>query len=105
MARDPVSGEWKTAQVKTIKLRSDRRNEMVVYSRKGNGEPYTQPEADYIIGVLGAKESEAPRVWMFENTGLSEYWATEASAEKRWVELPLSIQRDAYVEAPLDVAA
>jgi len=78
---------------------------MVVYSRKGNGEPYTQPEADYIIGVLGAKESEAPRVWMFENTGLSEYWATEASAEKRWVELPLSIQRDAYVEAPLDVAA
>lgn len=96
VARDPVNGEWKTFQVKTIKLRTDRRNEMVVYSRKGNGEPYTQPEADYLIGVLGAKGDEAPRVWVFENSGLTEYWATEASAEKRWIELPLSIQREIY---------
>lgn len=109
VARDPVSGEWKTFQVKTIKLRSDRRNEMVVYARKGNGEPYTQPEADYIIGVLGAKDAEAPRAWMFANTGRAEYWATEASAELRWHELPLSIQREIYVvdtpAGPVEVAA
>lgn len=109
VAREPANGEWKTFQVKTIKLRSDRRNEMVVYTRKGNGEAYTQPEADYIIGVLGAKESEAPRVWVFENTGQTEYWATEASAERRWIELPLSIQRDIYTHTtaagPVEVAA
>ena len=109
VARDPVKGEWKTFQVKTIKLRSDRRNEMVVYSRKGNGEAYSQPEADYIIGVLGAKESEAPRVWVFENSGQTEYWATEASAGRRWVELPLSIQREVYTHntaaGPVEAAA
>ncbi|GAA0840624.1 hypothetical protein GCM10008915_36560 [Bifidobacterium pullorum subsp. gallinarum] len=109
VARDPVYGEWKTFQVKTIKLRSDRRNEMVVYARKGNGEAYTQPEADYIIGVLGAKETEAPRVWVFENTGLTEYWATEASAERRWIELPLSIQREIYTQqtpaGPVEITA
>lgn len=109
VARDPVSHDWKTFQVKTIKLRSDRRNEMVVFSRKGNGEAYTQPEADYIIGVLGAKGDEAPRVWVFENTGQVEYWATEASAEKRWVELPLSIQREMYTAqtaaGPVEFAA
>lgn len=109
VAREPNNGAWKTFQVKTIKLRSDRRNEMVVYARKGNGEAYTQPEADYIIGVLGAKEAEAPRVWVFENTGLTEYWATEASAEKRWIELPLSIQREIYTQqtpdGPVEVAA
>ncbi|WP_433943652.1 hypothetical protein [Paenibacillus sp. SN-8-1] len=109
VARDPLTAEWKTFQVKTIKLRSDRRNEMVVYARKGNGEAYTQPEAEYIIGVLGAKEAEAPRVWVFENTGLGEYWATEASAERRWIELPLSIQREVYThETPagtVEVAA
>jgi hypothetical protein len=96
VARDPVNSAWSTFQVKTIKLRSDRRNEMVVYARKGNGEPYTQPEADYFIGVLGAKEAESPRVFMFENSGLSEYWATEASASKRWVEIPLSVNREMY---------
>lgn len=109
VARDPVNREWKTFQVKTIKLRSDRRNEMVVYARKGNGEAYSQPEADYFIGVLGAKGDEAPRVWVFENTGQAEYWATEASAEKRWVELPLSIQREMYTEqtaaGPVEFAA
>lgn len=96
VARDPVSGEWKTFQCKTILLRADRNNEMTIQTRKGNGEPYTYPEADYIIGVLGAKGSEAPRVWMFENEGQTEYWATEQTAAKRWVELPLSIQREMY---------
>lgn len=101
VASDPLTHEWKTLQVKTIKLRTDRNGEMVVHARKGNGEPYAKSEADYIIGVLGSKGEEAPRVWLFENTGQAEYWATEASAEKRWVELPLSIQREIYTAQTL----
>ncbi len=102
VARDPVSAEWKTFQVKTILLRADRRNEMVVYARKGNGKPYSQPEADYIIGILGGKPEAdgkpavTPRAWMFPNRGISEYWATETTAADRWFELPLGIQREFY---------
>ena len=79
IVKEPISGVFKTVQVKTIRRREDRGNEMVVYAKKGNGEAYTPAEVDYIIGV------EGENVYMFECTGKREYWAGDASAAKRWV--------------------
>lgn len=98
VARDPVNREWKTFQVKTIRKRMDRGGDLVVYARKKNGETYTQSDADYFIGVLGAEGDELPRVYMFENRGLTEYWATEARADKRWVSLPIALDREIYTD-------
>jgi hypothetical protein len=92
IARDPLTKEWKTFQCKTIRKRSDRNNELVVYARNGKGNAYEQSDTDYIIGVLG-EDGELPRVWFFENRGIGEYWATEARAGQRWVELSLAINR------------
>ncbi len=79
LARDPLSGVTFRIQVKTLRIRNDRDGNLVVYARKGNGDPYTPEEVDYIVGVDGN------RAFMFECTGLSEYWATETSARKRWL--------------------
>ena len=99
VAKDPLTGEWKTFQCKTIRRRADRNNELVIYATKGDGKTrYSKSDADYIIGVLGS-EGELPRIFFFENEGLSEYWATEARASKRWVELPLVFNREIYEEA------
>lgn len=95
VAKDPVNGRWITLQCKTIRIRSDRNNEMVVYAKKGDGQPYTKSEADMIIGVL-ATNGEIPRVFYFENEVKGEYWASEASASKRWVELPIAIDRTSF---------
>jgi hypothetical protein len=81
LARDPVNGKAYRIQVKTLRIRADRDNALVVFARKGNGSPYSPTECDYIIGV------DRNRAFMFECTGNSEYWATETSASKRWIEL------------------
>ncbi|MED3649987.1 hypothetical protein [Heyndrickxia sporothermodurans] len=94
-ARDPLNGDWKTFQVKTIRKRDDRNGELVIYARNGRGDAYEQSDADYIIGVLG-ENGEIPRVWMFENRGLTEYWASEARASKRWVELSIFLDRSVF---------
>lgn len=94
VARDPVNGRWYTFQVKTIRIREDRGGEYVVYARRGNGQPHAQSDADYIVGVLGAKGGDLPAVYMFENRGQGEYWATEA--DRRWLRLPIEVDRDVY---------
>lgn len=81
LARDPANGEYYRVQVKTLRIRADRDNALVVIARKGNGQAYTTEEIDYIIGVDHA------RAFMFECTGISEYWSTEQTALKRWVTL------------------
>ncbi|WP_141431932.1 hypothetical protein [Bacillus sp. 03113] len=81
LARDPVNGESYRVQVKTLRIRTDRNNALVVYAKKGNGKPYTRDEIDLIVGVNG------DRAFMFECTGLSEYWSTEQTAKTRWIEL------------------
>jgi hypothetical protein len=95
VAKDPLSGDWKTFQCKSIRVRTDRNNELVVYATRGNGVAYEKSDADYIIGVLG-NEGETPRVWYFENRGIREYWATEQRASKRWVELSITLNRGIY---------
>lgn len=81
LARDPINGKAYRIQVKTLRVRTDRDNALVVYARKGNGKPYTKDEIDYIVGVDGN------RAFMFECENLTEYWSTEQTAKTRWVEL------------------
>lgn len=97
VAKDRLTGEWQTFQCKTIRLRGDRKNEMVVYCKSGNGKPYPKSDVDLIIGVL-AEDGEVPRVFYFENEEKGEVWASEISAAKRWVELPISLDRGMLVE-------
>lgn len=82
--RDPFTHEFKTAQVKTIRRREDRGNDLVIYAKKGNGEAYCRDEVDYIVGV------EGDDVYMFECTGKREYWATDQSAAKRWIKFTVN---------------
>ncbi|MDR7001612.1 hypothetical protein [Neobacillus niacini] len=81
LARDPANGRAHRVQVKTLRVRTDRDNALVIYAKKGNGKPYTPDEVDLIVGVDGN------RAFMFECTGLGEYWSTEQTAKKRWIEL------------------
>ncbi|MEH6941639.1 hypothetical protein [Bacillus sp. JJ722] len=81
LARDPANSEIYRIQVKTLHIRPDRNDALVVFARKGNGQPYSPSECDFIVAVDGN------RAFMFECEGKGEYWATEASASKRWIEL------------------
>lgn len=81
LARDPINGKAYRIQVKTLRIRADRDNALVVYARKGNGNAYTKEEVDYIVGVDGN------RAFMFECVGHAEYWSTEQSCKTRWIEL------------------
>ncbi|SET42779.1 hypothetical protein SAMN05216389_11136 [Oceanobacillus limi] len=104
IARDRLTGEWHTFQCKTIRIRGDRNNELVVYAKNGKGQPYSKSDADYIIGVL-AEDGETPRVFYFENEEKGEYWASEQSAVKRWVELPIALDRGTLTDEIASVTA
>lgn len=79
MIRDPLTNEKYTVQVKTIRRRADRGNELVVYATNGKGEAYEPQDCDLIVGV------EGDAIYMFECTGKKEYWASDTTAAKRWV--------------------
>jgi hypothetical protein len=103
LATDPVSGDHVRIQVKTIRQRHDRKkadgtSDLVVYAKKGNGTAYDRADADYFVGIWSA-DGETPRVYMFENRLLTEYWASEAAAAQRWVELPIALDRTTFSEA------
>lgn len=91
--RDPLSGAWFEAQVKTIRRRKDRDNQFVVYTTNGKGEPYSPDDIRYIVAVL-AENGETPRVFMFENEGRKEVWRSEPTAERDWVEMSIALDRD-----------
>lgn len=95
LATDPLSGAHVKVQVKTIRQRMDRGGDLVVYARKGNGTTYDRADTDYIIGVL-PDNGDVPRIYMFENRMLGEYWCGEARASERWVELPIVLDRSAF---------
>ena len=94
-AIDPVNGIEYKYQVKTIRKRTDKNGELVVYATNGRGNTYKKSDVDFFIGVL-TEEGEVPRVFMFENRGIKEYWASEARASNRWVELSLALNRNLY---------
>jgi len=84
--RDPLNQTWYTAQIKTVRIRDDRDGALVVYAKKGNGEPYTLSDADYIVGVLGDK------AYMFANREIGEYWTSDPA--NKWRELPSTYAKD-----------
>ncbi|WP_270574682.1 hypothetical protein [Bacillus glycinifermentans] len=96
-ARDPGTGEWKTFQVKTIRDRREDRGYLTVEGRKGDGQPYTTDDVDFFIGVL-IGEGKFPRVWMFDNRGITDYWGPSEREGKRWVEMDLNFMREDFAE-------
>ncbi|PJH94918.1 hypothetical protein [Bacillus sp. SN1] len=92
-AKNPVSGEWKTFQVKTIYVREDRGGARVVQARKSDGTPYRCDEVDYFIGVEIGREP-VPAVWMFDNREQTEYWGPQSKEGKRWVRMDLAFSRE-----------
>lgn len=103
LAADPLSGAHVKIQVKTIRQRNDRGGDLVVYAKKGNGMAYDRTDADFIVGVW-AENGEIPRVFMFENRGIGEYWAAEARATERWVELSIALDRGLFAESDVSAA-
>jgi len=95
--RDPLSRAWLTAQCKTVRKRSDREGQLVVYAKNGKGDAYSPDDIDFIVGVL-CENGETPRVFMFRNTGLKEYWRTEAGASRDWIEMSIALDRDLLLD-------
>lgn len=84
----PVTKEFARFQVKSLVTRTDRNGEMVIPGKKGNGEPYSPSEVDYMIGVTGTT------AYMVKCSGLSEYWASKSTAAKRWVKLEVENSKE-----------
>lgn len=82
IARNPSTGEYLRVQCKTARVREDREGAIVVYARKGSGEPYTAADCDAIIGVNGND------VYIFPVAGNAEYWATPGNVGDKWTLLP-----------------
>lgn len=83
------TGECKTFQVKTINRRHDRKGEYVISGRKSNGTNYSLEDCDFIIGVDGND------VYMTPCKGFAEYWASESTISKRWVNLTKNSEAEA----------
>lgn len=78
--------EYKRVQVKSARLRHKEGTDWVVVTgTKSNGEHYSKDEVDYFIGV---HEGVA---YMFENRGISEYWAKPTELGDKWTRLDASI--------------
>ena len=82
VAKPPDSDSWLKIQCKTIRVRNDRRGQLVVYARKGNGDTYKREECDYIVGVHGDD------TYLILNREISEYWKPEIVKEGyEWTKL------------------
>jgi hypothetical protein len=89
IVRNPLTNDYSRVQVKTARVRDDRDGAIVIYARKGNGDPYTPEECDLIVGVNG------PDVYMFPCVGNAEYWSTPGNAEAKWTLLPTTLRKEA----------
>ncbi|WP_258838628.1 hypothetical protein [Mechercharimyces sp. CAU 1602] len=84
VAKHPKTGVWHTYQVKTCRVREDRNGAIVVEARRSGGR-YTKEDADYFIGVCGED------VYLIENVGFSEYWASKTTL-KKWTKLKTNMK-------------
>lgn len=78
VAKNPQTSAWETLQVKSIRRRSDRNNDLVIYATNGKGEPYTPDSCDWIVGV------EDSTVYLVPCSGLREYWSVDG---RKWTKL------------------
>ena len=105
IATDRISGKDTKFQVKTLKRRENRGNNLVLFAKKGDGSRYTDAEvSDYYIGIL-VDNGEPPRIFLVENRGISEYWVTEDKASEKWTELPLALDRTMLEEMAVESTA
>ena len=94
LATNPETGRAEKVQVKTIRRRTDRGGDFVIYARKGDATTYDLADADWIIGVL-ADNGETPRVFILENICQTEYWTKEDRAHLNgWRELSIALDRE-----------
>lgn len=76
----------KTVQIKTMKIRRDRNNELVVKGANNAGIPYSKDDVDYLLGV----NLETGKAYLIPNAEQTEYWSKdEDTARKKWRELTL----------------
>lgn len=93
LATNPDTGRAEKVQCKTIRRRSDRGGDFVIYARKGDASTYDLADADWILGVL-ADNGEIPRVFLLENVCQTEYWSVESRlAANGWRELSIALDR------------
>lgn len=82
----PGDRTYYRVQVKNARYRvKDGEEWIVVNGTKSNGDRYSVDEVDYFIGVY---EGVA---YMFENRGISEYWAKPTELGDKWTRLDASI--------------
>lgn len=99
LATNPETGRAEKIQCKTIRRRTDRAGDLVIYARKGDATTYDLADADWIIGVL-AENGEIPRVFLLENRCRTEYWTREERAHLNgWRELSIALDREANADA------
>lgn len=65
-------------QIKTIRPRTDRMDDLVIYATDGKGRPYTTDHCDYLAGVHGAD------VYLIPCIGQREYWSIPRLASVKW---------------------
>lgn len=88
IAKDPSDKRFKRIQVKTMKVRRDMDNRLVVKGAKSNGFPYTKEEVDLIACVYGS------HLYLIDNIEQTEYTATDVkAAQDKWTTLRLDTTR------------
>lgn len=88
IAKDPSDNRFKRIQVKTMKVRRDMENRLVVKGAKSNGLPYLIDEVDLIACVYGS------HLYLIENTEQTEYTAADVkAAQDKWTTLRLDTSR------------
>lgn len=88
IAKDPSDKRFKRIQVKTMKVRRDMDNRLVVKGAKSNGLPYTKEEVDLIACVYGS------HLYLIDNIEQTEYTATDVrAAQDKWTTLRLDTTR------------
>lgn len=86
VAKEAGTGEWRTFQVKTLRLRTDKgRPYYVLNGTRNSGDVYRRADADYFIGVVDGA------VYLVENTEQSEYWAAVDGVDGKWRRLAVNM--------------
>lgn len=84
---DTPPDQFLRLQVKTIRRRDDRKNEMVIYATNGRKRPYTKDDCDYLVGVEGTTFYFVPCI------GQQEYWASDEKAAQKWERFELDLSK------------
>lgn len=93
IATDPSDSQFKRIQVKTMKVRKDMDDRLVVKGAKSNGKPYTKDEVDLIACVYGS------HLYLIENEEQTEYTAPNVkTAQSKWKTLKLDVSKSEVSE-------